>query len=350
MNKTLSICIATYNSKRFVKDCLESILKQSVWHKKDFDIKIGINVVDNGSQDETVEFIQNNYSFVHLLQNVNNLGFSRAYNQAIKMQEADLFLIMNADVILEKDYLENLLKKVAQSGTEKVGVWGGKILRVHTQTGEDGLQDLKKTHIIDSCGLEVKKSRQVKNIGEGQKDEGQFDNLEKVFGFSGCCFLISKKALEDVKYKEEYFDEDFFAYQEDFDLAYRLQLFGWQANFVKDAVCYHFRSAKLHTLKPWLFWKIIQARREKSQIANYHSYKNHWWLLYKNELAGNFWKDFIFIFWFEFRKVIYLLFFENKSLKSLKEDFKKNKKMKAKRFWVMERRRVGGEEIGEWMK
>ena len=72
---------------KFIKNCLDSILQQSVWAKKNFNIKIAINVIDNGSEDGTIDFIRQNYPFVHFLKNVNNLGFSRAYNQAIQIPE-----------------------------------------------------------------------------------------------------------------------------------------------------------------------------------------------------------------------------------------------------------------------
>lgn len=324
---------------RFIKDCLDSIMRQTVWVKKDFDIKIAINIVDNGSQDGTVEYIRKNYPYVHILQNVNNLGFSRAYNQAIQMHNTDYVLIMNIDVILEKDFLEKIFAVVLRDKDE-IGTWGGKIFKAQTQIDEDGLPKLIKTNIFDSCGLEIKKSRRLKNIGEGENESGYYDNLAEVFGFSGCCTLFRREALESAKFKNEYYDEDFFAYQEDYDLAYRLQLLGWRAKFVAGAKAYHFRSAQLSFLNPFKFWKVIQARRAKSQMINYHSYKNHWFVLLKNELTQNFLYHLPYIVWFEFKKLIYILLFEQKTLGSLKDFFKKFRKMKIKRQVIQERRKV----------
>ena len=119
---TLSICITTWNSMKFIKDCLESIFQQSIWFA-DNDIKIAVNIVDNGSQDETVDFIRKNYPQVHILKNINNLGFCKPYNQAIKMHYTDWVLVMNPDVILEKDFLEKILL-VAKKSKPEVGSLG----------------------------------------------------------------------------------------------------------------------------------------------------------------------------------------------------------------------------------
>jgi len=201
---TLSICIVTWNSMKFIQDCLESIFKQSIWFGDNFDIKIAVNIVDNGSQDETVSFIRKNYPQAHILKNINNLGFCKPYNQAIKMHQTDWVLIMNPDVILEKDFLEKILL-VAKNSKSETGAFGGKILKVENIMQDDGLLKTIKSEKIDSFGLEIKKSRQVKNIGEGKIDKGQFNEMQNVFGFSGACVLYRREALEDIKIKDEYF-------------------------------------------------------------------------------------------------------------------------------------------------
>jgi len=334
---------------KFIGDCLESIMKQTVWVKEEFDIKIAINVVDNGSQDGTLEFIKKEYPFVHILKNINNLGFCRANNQAIRMHNTEWVLIINPDVILEPDFLEKLLT-AAQKSKEDVGALASKILRIETQVENGGLTRVVKTNKIDSYGLEVKKSRQVKNIGEGEDDEGQYDEVSEVFGFAGTCVLLRRDALEDIAFREEYLDEDFFAYQDDYDLAYRLQLYGWRAKFVPRAVAYHFRSAQATDLSIGKLFKIIRARRQKSRQINYHSYKNHLFVLFKNEINENFWRHFFPILWFEFKKFIYVLLFEQKTLGALGQVFKKFKTMRLKRKIILGRRKVTAEYMRQWFK
>jgi len=341
---TLSICIATWNSMKFIRECLDSIFRQTIFFLSDFEIKMAVNVVDNGSEDGTVEFIKKNYPQVHVLKNMTNVGFCKSYNQAIKMHHTDWVLVMNVDTILERDFLENILTAANQvSEKTKIGILGPKILKAET-IFEDGLPKIIKTNKIDSCGLLVKKSRLVKNAGENEFDENQYDS-QTFFGFTGACLLLKKEALEDIKIAEEYFDEVFFAYQDDFDLAWRFRLYGWENLFVPEAKVYHFRAARINILKPWLFWKIIRSRRSKSLLVNYHSYKNHLWTLIKNEQLENFWRHLPYIFWLELKKFIFILFFEQKTLLSLKTFFKLLPKMIFKRKIIMARRKVRAEEI-----
>jgi len=324
---------------KFIKSCLESVFNQTVLEEKDYEIKVAVNVVDNGSEDGTVDFIKRNYPQVHVLKNINNLGFARGYNQAIKMCQADWTLVLNVDVVLDPDFLKKIFSAIKNS-QDKVGSFGGKILRIETLREESGLSKVVKSNKIDSCGLEVKKSRQVKNIGEGEVDRGQYDDLSQVFGFSGACVLYRREALEDVKFREEYFDEDFFAYQEDYDLSYRLQLYGWQSTFVPGAKAYHFRSARQSANKFFEIKKIVESRRQRSRLINYHSYKNHLFVLLKNEIGENFWRHFIFIFWYELRKFVFLLLFEQETLKALGQFFKLLPRMLLKRKIIMSRRKV----------
>lgn len=343
---TLSVCIATWNSMKFIHDCLESVLRQKKNISREQQIDLAVNIVDNGSVDGTVEYIRKNYPQVRILKNINNLGFCRSYNQAIKMHNSNWVLILNVDTILEQDFLIKMFS-VALRSNQQVAAFGPKVLKSETVI-EDGLPKILKSTKIDSLGLGVKKSRQVINIGEGEEDIGQYDNCQEFFGFSGACVLFRREALESIKIGEEYFDEDFFAYQDDFDLFYRLRLYGWQNRFVPGAKVYHFRSAKINLLKPWQFWRIIKARRAKSLLTNYHSYKNHLFVLLKNEIPDNFFRNLPQIFWFELKKFVYILFLETKTALSLRDFFKNFSKMRFKRKIIMARRKASTEEIRKW--
>ncbi|HPA25320.1 MAG TPA: glycosyltransferase family 2 protein [bacterium] len=344
---TLSVCIVTWNSMKFIQDCLESILRQRVF-LDNTQVDWTINIVDNGSEDGTVEFIKKNYAQIKILKNVNNLGFCRAYNQAIKMHNSDWVLLLNVDTILEQNFFEEMFKVILTT-EERIGALGPKVLRSETVI-EDGLPKVLKSNRLDSCGLEIKKSRLVRNIGEGEEDSGQYDDHGEFFGFSGTAIFLKREALEDVKIGEEILDEDFFAYQDDFDLFYRLRNYGWHNLFVSQAKVYHFRSAKMNILKPWQFWQIIRARRSKSLLINYHSYKNHLWALIKNETWLNFLYHSPYIFWLEFKKFIFILFFEQKTLKSIKIFFKLLPKMLFKRKIIMSRKKVNPQELRKWFK
>ncbi|MFN3301467.1 MAG: glycosyltransferase, partial [Patescibacteria group bacterium] len=102
----ISIQIVTWNSRKFLSECLNSIFNQTY---KDFSILI----IDNASNDGTIEFIKENYPTLNILRNSKNLGFATAHNQGLRLFENSPYvLLINPDVILEKDWLEKILSVI----------------------------------------------------------------------------------------------------------------------------------------------------------------------------------------------------------------------------------------------
>ena len=218
----VQVQIVTWNSLRYMVDCLESLMRQTF---RDFSVL----VIDNASEDGTVEFIRSYYPEVSILQNFKNFGFSKANNQGIAFAKSDYVLVMNPDVILTDEFLEKLVSFADQY--QNGGSYGGKILKIFSEAVDqnevEGLREVVKSNIFDSTGLQIFKSRRAVNRGEGQKDQGQYDKTQEVFGLSGACVLYRLAALQDTMIRNEYFDQDFFTYKEDIDLAWRLRLYGW---------------------------------------------------------------------------------------------------------------------------
>ncbi len=344
---TLSICLVTWNSEKFLPGLFESIFKQTILTKEDYNVAVSINMVDSGSFDQSVAYTQKNYPEIHVLRNTQNLGFAKSYNQAIKMSSTDYVFVVNADVVLEEDYLEKLLNVIQIDN--KIGAVAGKILRAQFLDGlNTGLPDIEKTNIFDSCGLKAFRNRRIINIAEGEVDSGQYDNLREVFGFSACAVLYRRQALDDVAVTQEYFDEDFFAYKEDVDLSYRLLLAGYKNILVTEAVAYHFRSVK-KIEKKYSNWQVAKSYRQKRRLIRFFSYKNHLLCLVKNETTRNFLKDFFYIVWYELRKFIYLCFFDIQNLKALYYTIKLLPKMMRKRKAFLSQYAENGEILRKWL-
>jgi GT2 family glycosyltransferase len=311
------------------------------------------------------------------------------------MTDSEYILVMNPDVILEPDFLERIID-VAEKN-KKAGSFGGKLLKAKITNIESNkemaLNPLKfgalmhpnwcivKTDIIDSTGLKIFKSRRVIDRGEGEKDTGQYDRQEEVFGISGACVLYRRKAIEDVlprinadetrinadirlrpdicrdyggqvsvnlrpakrnqrksAFAEgEYFDQDFFCYKEDIDLAWRLQLRGWKAIYVPEAKAYHLRTVS------------IANRFSKSAWINFLSYRNHLWILLKNDYFRNFLLHLWYIFWYQLAKEIYLLFTQPLVLwKGSFAFWQGFFKMYKKRRYIMKNVKIGAREIRQW--
>lgn len=339
----ISIHLVTWNGQKYINECLNSILQQTF---KDYFLLI----IDNGSVDKTVKIMEQEYVPVfgakaRLIKNKNNLGFAQAHNQALLWTDSEYVLVLNQDVILDEDFLKEIVEFLDKN--KQVGSLSAKILVWEFADAQD-LKKSNKSDIIDSLGLKIFKSQRAIEIGAGEKDEGQYEETTEIFGVSATCSIYRRKALEDVRYKDEFFDNDFFSYKEDVDMAYRLKWRGWKSFYLPPAIAYHDRSAKSKEKISEL--KIISQRKTKSKFINYYSYKNHFFVLIKNLSPRNFRRYFIYIFFYELKKFIYILFFEWSTLAGLKEFFSHKKKIKAKHEFIMQNRIIKDEEMKKWFK
>ncbi len=341
---SVSICIVTYNSMKYLPYFLDSVFHQTYWQKSGE--TPDVFVVDNASGDKTVNFIRDNFPTVHLLRNINNIGLSRAWNQAIKMTRGDYLLVMNPDLILEEKFLATLVSDLAED--DHLAAAGGKLYRLDFESEGGFLVSPVKTNILDSCGLRAFKNRRFVDRGAGELDRGQLDVKEEVFGLSGACLLLRRSALEAIKFGEEYFDENFFMYQEDIDLAWRLRLAGWSALYDPLARGWHHRRAQSGQKNDWA---VIRYRRGKENLVNFHSYKNHLMLLYKNELWANVLPNLPSILWYELKKFVYVLIFEvHNFFRGWAEIFKNRHILKKKRGVNMRQKKVRAEEMRRWFQ
>ncbi|MBN1779361.1 MAG: glycosyltransferase [Candidatus Buchananbacteria bacterium] len=340
----VSVQILTWNSIKYIGDCLASLAKQSF---EDFSVM----VVDNGSSDGTVEFVRVNYPTVSVLQNFKNLGYAKGNNQGIKLAKSIYVLVINPDVILESDYLKKMVNFADQH--PEAGSFGGKILKLYTQAydknDQAGLRQSIKSDVIDSTGLEIYRSRKAVDRGEGQKDEGQYNSTQEVFGITGAAVMYRKSALEETAVNGQYFDNDFFAYKEDVDLAWRLRLYGFSSWYVPVAVCYHHRrlsaDASAHGLK-----KITKHRKQVSKILRSISLKNHHLLIIKNDQWSNLFYNLPWFLGREIPMIGYSFLLEFFQWKTFFTFLKQLPSAIRKRRIIMSHRKVSTQEIRKWFK
>jgi GT2 family glycosyltransferase len=328
--KKVAISLVTWNGEKHLEPLMASVFAQTF---KDFEIL----VIDNGSSDGTVSFFEKDYPQIRLIKNQENLGFAKGHNIGIQETQSDYVLILNQDVILEPDFLAQLVEFMDKH--KKAALVGGKLLK---------LKDKGKTKIIDSVGQKIFKTQQVIELGAGQEDKGQFDEAHQVFGISATAAFYRRLALEEVKIGQEYFDEDFFSYKEDVDLNYRLRLYGWEIWYLPPAVAYHDRSAQ--GVGAGFDLSTIGYRQQKNKFVNFHSYKNHWFVLTKNLTWYNFFWLFPYIFVYELIKFLYILFFEPKTLKAIPVIFQKLPAMIKKRKIIIKHKKVSNKELFGWFK
>ncbi len=339
--------IVTWNSRPYLSDLLNSLRGQTF---RDFSVL----VIDNASTDGVVEFLRSDYPEVTVLRNVQNLGFAGAHNQGIKYalhhwQNESLgqryILVTNPDIILTPQYLERLLPEA--EGRPQTASLGGKLLRIKSE-GEEPLRENIPLTLIDSTGLMINRNRRVVDRGAGENDQGQYDAPGEVFGVSGALALYRASALEAARLGEEYFDEHFFAYKEDADLAWRLCRAGFENYYLPEAVAYHFRRASGKE-KAWV-WEMLINRRQKSALVNYYSYRNHLWLLVKNEEWLNFLLDAPWILSYEAAKLAALIFFEPKIAWQSLDFWRGLPQMLAKRQILMTKNHRPAREMRKWFR
>lgn len=324
------VSLVTYNGIEYIENCLDSLFNQTF---KNFEVK----ALDNGSTDGTADYLINNYPQIDLIRKKKNIGFAKGHNELLKNIFTEYVLILNQDMILNDDYLEKCIGFMENN--PNYSVVSGKLFRLVNNT---------KTNIIDSLGMRIRKNWQVVNIGENLKENEIDERLNKsrdVFGVTATSPIFRFKDLEKIiSGDKDYFDEDFFSCKEDVDLAIRMIWAGCKAYILTDALAYHYRGTK------FISKNVRKNRRQKSAFTNYYSYKNHLFFLVKN-LSGNLLiKYFPYVFWYEFEKIVYFLFFEQKTLLGLKDFFRLLPKMLKKRKFIQQNKVVGSREIVKWIE
>jgi len=339
--KKLIVSLVVYNGRAYLPFCLKALSEQTF---KDFEIL----TIDNASTDGSLEYIQEFFPWVKIIKSEKNLGFAKAHNQIISWTKGDYVLLLNQDVVLDKNFLQSTINYLENNPL--AGSVTGKILRWDSVNND-------YTKIIDSLGLEIFKNHGVADIYAGQ--EVTSDNsgeIKEVFGVSGAAPVYRRTALNFIQEPSsrglknfEYLDEDFFSYKEDVDLAYRLRLAGWSAFYLPSAIAYHQRGVKNEGKKT--IKELKEARIGRGQTINAYSYANHLAVIIKNEFLRNIFKDFFKIIFYELKKLFYCLIFEPKTLRGVKLLKNNLSAYLAKRKYIKKNiRRVNAVILRNWYK
>jgi GT2 family glycosyltransferase len=304
-----TISLVTYNGLRWLPYCLESLLKST-------DQDFFLMVVDNGSIDGSADLVERYVAErpelkgrFRLVRNKKNLGFARGHNQALAWTQSDYVLLLNQDVVLASTYLEATRRALDEHPL--VAAVSGKLLRWRFDPATFHLNDLEHAETqasIDSVGLTLHRSRRVTNQGFGEADTGQYNKGHEVFGVTGTAPLYRRQALEAVSLDHQIFDELFVSYKEDVDLAWRLQLAGYAAWYLPEALAYHDRS--LAGAESGWSWQLVRQHRRFPRELKVYSWTNYWAVLIKNDGVINIIRDLPWIIGYQLKVMAYLLVFE----------------------------------------
>ncbi|WP_440602870.1 glycosyltransferase family 2 protein [Bacillus sp. GB_SG_008] len=231
MQNELSFIFVIYNDSQLLKYSFPSIVEQNIEKKE-------IIIVDNKPSDGSAKIVNDlsskfNDVKVSYYPHPENLGYSGGANYGIKKAEYKNVAILNADIILTKDYSKKILDNIYQD--TKIAGGTGKILKY------DFENDISTT-VIDTTGISLARNLKAFDRGQGEKDSGQYDSHLDIFGICGAVAIFKKEVLELSSVNGEYFDEDFIAYKEDVDLSWRINRFSYKFVYIPHATGYHGRA------------------------------------------------------------------------------------------------------------
>lgn len=259
----VAVVIVSWNSAAYLADCLSSVLAQRRPPRQ-------VVVVDNASSDGSAAIARRFAPRVELIEPGRNLGFCGANNLGFRRADAPFVLALNPDTRLEPDFLERLLPAMDDP---RVGIAAGKLLRFDGRT-------------VDSAGQLLGRSRQPIDRGYGRPDDGSWDGDEEVFGACGAAALYRRDMLDHLADPgPDYFDEAFFAFVEDLDLAWRARRLGWRAAYRHGAVAYHARGGSADGSPRLARVAAMLGRRPE---VRFHIVKNRWLTMLRNDTASAF--------------------------------------------------------------
>src|SRR5467141_132804 len=252
-NNLVSVTIVTYNSGRFIKRCLESVLAQKYPYRE-------ILVIDNNSTDGTIDILEQFEDRCTVIYNEENIGFAAAQNQAIALSNGDWVLTLNPDVLL----LPNFIQALVDAGEiqPKIGAVCGKLLAM-TATF-----DIPAKPLVDSTGIYFNPMLRHLDRGSQEIDNGHYLKHEYVFGATAAAALYRREMIDNISLDRE-----------DADVAWRAQLMGWNCIYAPLARGYHVRNV------------LPGNRRALPPEINMHSVKNRFLMRIKNISGDLYWRN-----------------------------------------------------------
>ncbi len=224
MNPHIKILILNWNGKDLLKHCLESVSKIDYPN-------YSVMVIDNGSTDNSIEMVKDNYAEVELLELDNNYGFAGGYNRCftqLKNDYSEFVLLLNNDTEVDPDILNSFIHAKEMYGDNNL--YGGKIF----------YQDKPKLIWYAGGNLNLKRAK-ISHRGIRQSDSPEFSDPMQTDYITGCCIFTSMGVINQLNG----FDERFNMYGEDVDLCLRAKKEGINCYYCPDAKLSHHVSASL---------------------------------------------------------------------------------------------------------
>lgn len=243
----VSVVIVNWNGKKWLKNCLASLDAQT--HKV-----LEVIIVDNGSTDGSLGYLKRRRPQVKIVANKTNVGFALGNNQGAQLARGAYILFLNNDTVADPNMVEELVEYAQHHDAGMV---------------QPKIRLLEHPDRLDVVAAQLTIFGFLRYEGLREVDYGQYDSPKQIFSPKGACILMPRGLFNKVGG----FDEHFFAYAEETDLAWRVWLAGKKVWYCPDALVYHGVGAT--------------SRRLNYQFVQYHAFKNRLASLWANLGLGN---------------------------------------------------------------
>jgi GT2 family glycosyltransferase len=227
----IAVVILNWNGQKLLEQFLPSVVLYSQ--------QADIYVADNASTDGSIAFLKSHFPAIKIIQNNENFGFAKGYNEALKDVNADIYALVNSDIEVTKNWLQpiiNTFNKESQTAVIQPKILDYKNKKRFEYAGAAG-------GFIDKYGFPFCRGRIFETL---ENDNHQYDDNCTIFWASGACFFIKSSVFKEMNG----FDDDFFAHQEEIDLCWRIFNKGYKVKYNSKSVVYHVGGATLEQGNP----------------------------------------------------------------------------------------------------
>jgi len=243
-----AVVILNWNGIKWIQKFLPTIIEKSN--------EANIYIADNASSDESVDFVNNNYPSVKIIQNSSNEGYAKGYNDALKKLDEKYYILINSDIEVTDNWINPIINLMEQDTS--IAACQPKIL---DYTNRDNFEYAGASGgYIDNLGYPYCRGRIFSDL---EKDVNQYDDIKEVFWASGACLFIRAESFKDING----FDNDFFAHQEEIDLCWRLKNNGFKVMVNPKSTVFHVGGGTLKSASPF---------------KTYLNFRNNLFMLFKN--------------------------------------------------------------------
>lgn len=245
----VAVVILNWNGKRYLERFLPTLIRCSNGEAE-------LIVADNASSDDSVAFLRSNFPQIRVIQNLENAGFAKGYNIALKQVEADYYILLNSDIEVTENWIRPVIDLMEKDPI--IGACQPKI-RSYDDRGKFEYAGAAGG-FIDKYGYPFCRGRIFNTIEE---DLGQYDDDTDIFWATGACLFVRAKLYHQLGG----LDEDFFAHMEEIDFCWRMKNNGYRILYTASSTVFHIGGGTL----PKISWR-----------KTYLNFRNNFFLLYKN--------------------------------------------------------------------